>query len=271
MLNLLRKGGEPPLPVLEFSRQDMLRKSPATLCLALFALLAVPALPAAPSQAVRKPAGKKASSKPAEASRPPLPQELPPVAPTVTYRGGLLTIVAQNSTLQDILTGVRKATGAAVDAPAASADERVATHLGPGQPRDVLAALLNGSRFDYILLSSPENPGGVRRLILSPRSGSGAAAAEVPASPPGALFSRPAHPVPGARTQPPDADEGESEAPEESVEPAQEVAPEPEPQAPPPQPDVKTPQQIQDEFLRRQEEQRQQQQQQQPQEEQPPQ
>lgn len=246
----------------------MPHRFPATVWLALFALLAVPALPAASSKTVQKPAGKKARSQRAEAARPPLPQELPPVAPTVTYRGGLLTIVAQNSTLQDILAGVRKATGATVDAPAASAGERVATHLGPGQPRDVLAALLNGSRFDYILLSSPENPGGVRRLILSPRSGSGAAAAEAPASPPGALLSQPAHPVPGARTQPPDTGEGESEAPEESVEPAQEAAPEP--QAPPPQPELKTPQQIQDEFLRRQEEQRQQQQQQQ-QEEQPPQ
>jgi hypothetical protein len=242
----------------------MLRRSPATLWLALIALLAVPALPVASSQAPRKPAGKKASKQAAEAPRPPLPQELPPVAPTVTYRGGLLTIVAENSTLQDILTGVRKATGATVDAPAASAGERVVTHLGPGQPRDVLAALLNGSRFDYILLSSPENPGGLRRLILSPRSGSGAsgsgaAAAAAPTSPPGSLFSQPAHPVPAVRTPPPEADEGESEAPEETVEPAQEVAPEPEPQAPPPQPELKTPQQIQDEFLRRQQEQQQQQ------------
>jgi hypothetical protein len=244
----------------------MLRRSPATLWLALIALLAVPALPAASSQAKKKPAGKKASKQAAETPRPPLPEELPPVAPTVTYGGGLLTIVAQNSTLQDILTGVRKATGATVDAPAASAGERVVTHLGPGQPRDVLAALLNGSRFDYILLSSPDNPGGVRRLILSPRTGGGgASAAATPSSPPGSLFSQPARPVPGARTQPPEADEGEIEAPEETVEPAQEVAPAPEPQAPPPQPDVKTPQQIQDEFMRRQQEQQQQQQQQPPQ------
>ena len=229
----------------------MLRRSPATLGLALFALLAVPAWPAASSQAKRKPMGKKASKQAAEAPRPPLPEELPPVAPTVTYRGGMLTIVAENSTLQDILTGVRKATGATVDAPAASASERVATHLGPGQPRDVLAALLNGSRFDYILLSTPENPGGIRRLILSPRTGGGAAA-ETPRSPTGPLFAQPARSAPATRIPPPAADEGENEAPEETVEPAQEVAPEAEPPAPAPQPEFKTPQQIQDEFLRRQ-------------------
>ena len=264
MLNLLRNRGEPPGWVLEFSLPDMPRWTSATLCLALLALLAAPALPVASSKTVRKLPKKKASKPAAEAPRPPLPEELPPLAPTVTYSGGQLTIVAQNSTLQDILTAVRKATGAAVDAPAASAGIRVATRLGPGLPRDVLSDLLNGSHFDYILLSSPENPGGVLRLILSPRSGSGATTATAPASPPGALFSQPAHPVPGVRTLPPDTGEGESEAPEESVEPAQEAAPEPEPQAPP-QPEIKTPQQIQEEFLRRQQEQRQQQPEQPPQ------
>jgi hypothetical protein len=245
----------------------MPRASRITIWLALFALLAPPFLPAS-AKAARKPAGKKASVPPVEAPRPLLPEELPAVAPTVTYRDGQLTIVAENSTLQDILTGVRKATGATVDAPAASAGERVATHLGPGQPREVLAALLNGSRFDYILLSPAGNPGGVRRLILSPRSGSGAAATVAPASsPPGALYSQPARPVPGARTLPPDSGEGDEAAPEETVEPAEQALP-PEAPAPTPQPEVKTPQQIQDEFLRRQQEQRQQQQQQ---EEQPPQ
>lgn len=242
----------------------MPRGSRIPLWLALFALFAPPLLPAS-AKAARKPAGKKAAAPPVEAPRPPLPEELPAVAPTVTYRDGQLTIVAENSTLQDILAGVRKATGATVDAPASSAGERVATHLGPGQPREVLAALLNGSRFDYILLSPAGNPGGIRRLILSPRSGGGAAAAVAPAtSPPGALFSQPAHPVPGVRSLPPDSGEGDEAAPEETVEPAQEVAPQPEPPAPTPQPEVKTPQQIQEEFLRRQEEQRQQQQQEQP-------
>ena len=216
-----------------------------------------------------KPAASKARPQPAAAPRTPLPQELPPVPPSVTYREGRLTIVAQNSTLFDILSAVRKATGAAVDAPPASAGERVATHLGPGTPRDVLAALLNGSRFDYILLSPPEDPGGVRRLILSPRSGSGAAAAETPESLSGAMISPPAvRPAPGARTLPPDTSEGESAAPEESIEPAEEVPPEPEPQVSPPRPpEVKSPQQLQEELRRHEEQQRLQQQQQQQQEE----
>lgn len=243
----------------------MPRSSRITLWLALIALATPVPLPAS-TKAARKPAAKKASQS-AEAPRPPLPQELPPVAPTVTYRGGQLTIIAQNSTLFDILTGVRKATGAVVDAPPASAGERVATRLGPGRPSDVLAALLNGSRFDYILLGSPQDPGGVRRLILSPRSGGGAAAAGAPGSSPGAMFSRPAvRPVPGARTQPPDTSEGEEGAPEETVEPAEQVPPEPEPQAvPPQQQEIKTPEQLQEELRQHEEQQRQQQQEQPPQ------
>ncbi|MGH9493208.1 MAG: hypothetical protein ACRD2K_06880, partial [Terriglobales bacterium] len=219
----------------------------------------------------RKPAASKARSQPPEAPQPPLPQELPPVAPSVSYRGGLLTIIAQNSTLFDILSAVRKATGAAVDTPA-SATERVATRLGPGQPRDVLAALLNGSRFDYILLSLPEDPGGVRRLILTPRSAGGAPASAAYEVPSGAAISPAAvRSAPGARTLPPDTSEDESPSPEESVEPAEEVQPEP-PAAPPQQPEVKSPEQLQEELRRHEEEQRiQQQHQQQQQEEQPPQ
>ena len=236
-----------------------------TLWLALFALV-TPALWPASAQAVRKP-GKKAGSAPAEALRPPVPQELPPVAPTVTYRGGQLTIIAQNSTLHDILTAVHKATGAAIDAPAATAGERVATRLGPGPPRDVLAALLNGSRFDYILLSSPQDPGDVRRLILSPRSEGGTAAAGAADSPSGAMSPAPAAfpgPTRGLR---PDTSVDEN-APEETVEPAEEVAPEPQPE-PPPQQEIKTPEQLQEELRQHEEQQRQQQQQQPPPPEQP--
>lgn len=183
------------------------------------------------------------------------------MAPTVTYRGGLLTIVAQNSTLLDILTAVRKATGAAVDAPPSLAGERVATRLGPAPPRDVLTALLNGSRFDYILLSTPDDPGGVRRLILRARCGEGSPAADSAVVAPAAV-----RPAPGARTLPPDTSEDDNAAPEQTVEPAEEAAPEPQPPQPQP-PEVKSPEQLQEELRRQQEEQQQQQQQQ----EQPPQ
>jgi hypothetical protein len=97
-----------------------------------------------------------------------LPMDQIPATPAkVSYQGGLLTISAQNSTLSEILRDVRKLTGASIEIPAgAGANERVVTHLGPGAPRDVLAVLLNGSSFNYVLLGSSADPTAIASVIL---------------------------------------------------------------------------------------------------------
>jgi hypothetical protein len=104
----------------------------------------------------------------------PVPQvpldSLPAVAPQVTYEDGLLTIVAPNSTLGDILRGVRKHTSADIEVPA-TASERVVTRLGPAPARQVMAELLNGSRFNYILLGSPEDANTLTRVVLVAKTG----------------------------------------------------------------------------------------------------
>src|ERR1700690_403321 len=92
-----------------------------------------------------------------------------PVAPQVSYQNGQLTIVAPNSTLGDILRAVRKQTGAEIEVPAAP--ERVVTHLGPGPAREVMAELLNGSRFNYVLLGAPANDGVLTRVVLGVKTG----------------------------------------------------------------------------------------------------
>src|ERR1700745_114495 len=86
------------------------------------------------------------------------------VAPQVSFQNNQLTIVAPNSTLGDILRAVRKQTGAEIDIPAAP--ERVVTHLGPGPARVVVAELLNGSRFNYVLLGSPADNSVLTRIVL---------------------------------------------------------------------------------------------------------
>jgi hypothetical protein len=91
------------------------------------------------------------------------------VPPQVSFANNQLTIVAPNSTLADILKAVRKQTGAEIDVP--SANDRVVTHLGPGPARDVIADLLNGSRFNYVLLGSPGNDSVLTRVVLVPKSG----------------------------------------------------------------------------------------------------
>ena len=91
------------------------------------------------------------------------------VAPQVTYENSQLTIVAPNSTLADILRAVRKQTGADIEIPAAP--ERVVTHLGPGPAREVVADLLNGSRFNYVLLGSPSDDSALTRVVLVAKTG----------------------------------------------------------------------------------------------------
>lgn len=121
-------------------------------------------------------------SKKAQALLPPLPsgptgpiQQMPldsiaAVPPHVTYENGQLTIVAPNSTLGDILRAVRKQTGAEIDVP--DARERVVTNLGPGPAQEIMAQLLNGSRFNFVLLGSANDPKSLTRIVLVARSAS---------------------------------------------------------------------------------------------------
>ena len=184
--------------------------------------------PASPAGKVAHVAGRK-RAKPAP---PPLPKTLPPPAPLtpeqmpaappqVTYSNGLLSIVATNSTLSDILRAVAARTGAAVDAPAQLTGERVAAQIGPGTPREVLSDLLTGPRFDYILVGADGDPNAVRSIILTPNqsSPSGAAAAA---------------PRPAVRAAMPAQTETEDEAEEDQQLP-------PQPETPPAQPAQQAP------------------------------
>jgi hypothetical protein len=104
---------------------------------------------------------------------PPRPEQMAPAPPQVTYQNGLLSIQAQNSTLSSILSAVHARTGARVEMPADTTNDRAAAQLGPGNPRDVLASLLEGSRFDYIFIGSPTDPDTLSEVILTPHAGSG--------------------------------------------------------------------------------------------------
>ena len=80
----------------------------------------------------------------------------------------------------DVLTAVKQKTGAAVDMPAASS-ERVVGRFGPGSPRDVMAQLLNGSHYDYVLMGSPADPGALKKVVLMARVNGPAMASQAPA------------------------------------------------------------------------------------------
>jgi hypothetical protein len=101
----------------------------------------------------------------------PLPlEQVPAVAPKVHFSDGQLTIVAHNSTLSDVLNEVREQTGAELDIPP-NANERVVADLGPGPARSVLADLLNGTHFNYVMVGSITDPKAIQSIVLTARTG----------------------------------------------------------------------------------------------------
>jgi hypothetical protein len=110
-----------------------------------------------------------AATEPAQPAPAVTPEHGPPSPPQVNLQGGQLTIVARNSTISDVLNAVRKKTGANVDMPAGSG-ERVVGQFGPGAPRDVMAQLLNGSHYDYVLLGSAADPHALNKIVLMAKS-----------------------------------------------------------------------------------------------------
>jgi len=198
-------------------------------------------------------------------------------------RDGLLTIEANNSTLADVLAGVRRETKAAIDLPPGASGERVVANLGPGTPQNVLASLFNGSRFDYIIVGSEDQPQAVQRVILRAKSG--------PEPAPNAVAGNGNQQPPnsGNRVQPAEVEQGDDsdqgapaeEAPDESNNqqnqpPQQEIDSDQQQaqqnqqqQQQQQQPGVKTPEQLLEELRQMQQQQQQNQNQQQPQQQQP--
>jgi hypothetical protein len=176
----------------------------------------------------------------------PVPQipldAIPAVAPQVSYQDGQLTIVAPNSTLSDILRSVRKHTSADIEIPP-TASERVVTRLGPGPAREVMAELLNGSRFNYILLGSPDDANLLVRVVLVAKTSD--------ASTQSVASNQPPAPVAANAAADADAADTDDEATDDSAD--QGTAEAEQPAAPADQqPGVKTPQQMLQEMQQRQ-------------------
>jgi hypothetical protein len=94
----------------------------------------------------------------------------------VTYRDGLLTVQALNSTLGSVVKAIRSKTGIEFEG-AENISERVAISLGPAPAGDVLAAIFTGSNYDFVALGRPDSPTIVQRVILTVKNRPGAPAA----------------------------------------------------------------------------------------------
>src|SRR5262249_14782674 len=80
------------------------------------------------------------------------PPQTPPPKIQVNYANGKLSIWADKASLAEVLLEVQRKTGADIPIPPGAQQDQVATSIGPASPRDALAALLNGSRFNFIMV-----------------------------------------------------------------------------------------------------------------------
>ncbi len=96
----------------------------------------------------------------------PAPPPKPPVG--VTFQNGLLRIHTERATLAQVLFEVQRQTGAEIAIPAGAENEEIAVELGPAPAREVLAALLNGSRYNFIFVGNSRGRT-LQKAILSVR------------------------------------------------------------------------------------------------------
>jgi len=87
----------------------------------------------------------------------------------VTYQNGLLAISANKATLSEVLYAIQQRTGADISIAAGAEQERVVAEIEPAPAPEVLGRLLNGSKFNYLILSAADDPGKLDKVILSTR------------------------------------------------------------------------------------------------------
>lgn len=110
---------------------------------------------------------------PEPAAAPPLPQwpvNDPAQQASVTWTAQGLSIDARNSSLRQILESVQSQIGVKIQG--MSKDERVFGVYGPGQPREVLSQLLEGTDYNLLMVGNGQN-GVPQQILLSERPSGG--------------------------------------------------------------------------------------------------
>lgn len=95
------------------------------------------------------------------------PVDAPPVPPEVTFRDGMITLTAPNSSLASVLSAISAKTGIEFEGAELGAADRLGLSIGPAPEADVLSAIFDGGRFDYMALGRPDSPALVQRVILT--------------------------------------------------------------------------------------------------------
>lgn len=108
-------------------------------------------------------------SSPQIAAVPPTPPPVPKKV-EILFQGGKLSVTSNKASLAEVLNELRVQTGADIPVPPGAEQEVVAVMLGPASPREVISRLLDGSRYNFIIVGTDQDANQVERVILSPKS-----------------------------------------------------------------------------------------------------
>ena len=112
-----------------------------------------------------------AASVPAPATMP--PATAPEPTATVRYAQGQLTVSSQNASLGTVLKLISAKTGATIDVAPELQNEPVVAQIGPSAIQDVMSALLDSPKIDYIIMGSGTTDGGLQRILVRTRQSFG--------------------------------------------------------------------------------------------------
>jgi hypothetical protein len=152
----------------------------------------------------------------------------PPAQPVsrmdVHYANGRLSVSAERASLDQILKEIQRQTGTDITVPPGAAQEQIVTQIGPLPIREALVSLLNGSRFNFIMVDSEREPGKLKSVILSYRGNGGVSQPAIATPAPPVTASEP-EPQPVQEAQPEMQPQPEGPGQQETNPPAQEAPP----------------------------------------------
>jgi hypothetical protein len=79
----------------------------------------------------------------------------------------MITLIAPNSSMASVLSAISAKTGIEFEGADLGAADRLALSIGPASEADVLSAIFDGWRFDYVALARPDNSAIIQRVILT--------------------------------------------------------------------------------------------------------
>lgn len=121
----------------------------------------------------------------------------------VEFKNGKLSVVADHVSLAQILNEVHRLTGTDITVPPGAAQEQIIAGIPALPLREALVSLLNGSRFNFIMVDSEREPGKLKSVILTYRGDGGISQPAIPTPEP-PVADNPPEPEPEPQPMPPD-------------------------------------------------------------------